>query len=237
MSQEKIWSQIDFFKSLYYKLFRTSIELFSAFCRNFFDEVVKTAFYVSIATFKKKLKVFRCWAENHRHFWQTLRQSCHNCFPGVHGNKLSRKTFRWKPYIFLFPHWAESFHFCPKIFKLGCQNCILPGNKTILRRSILFEFFPYLLWTFSKKSSGFCRMFINWVVKTAFFVSRSVLCVEHLLQEICRVLFITFGLSDKKKLLCGRKITPFVKSAFWLSIGTIWGEVFFANLFWPLLEI
>ena len=140
--------------------------------------------------------------------WQILRQGCQNCFPGVHGNKLSRKTFRWKPYIFLFRPCAESFHFCPRVFWLGCQNCIPPGNRIILRRTILFEFFLYLFRTLSKKSSGFCRKFINWNIKTAFFASRSVLCVEHLLQEICGVLFITFGLSDKKKLLSGRKITP-----------------------------
>ena len=72
--------------------------------------------------------------------WQTLRQGCQNCFPGVHRNKVSRKTFRWKPYIFLFRHWAENFQFCPKVFWLGCQNCIPPGNRIILRRSILFEF-------------------------------------------------------------------------------------------------
>ena len=34
--------------------FRTLIEMFSAFCRNFLIEVVKTAFYVSIATICKE---------------------------------------------------------------------------------------------------------------------------------------------------------------------------------------
>ena len=52
--KKKIKAKLIFLKSLYNIFFRTSIELFSAFCRNFFDEVVKTAFYVSIATFWKK---------------------------------------------------------------------------------------------------------------------------------------------------------------------------------------
>ena len=54
--KKKFEAKLIFIKSLYYKFFRTSIELFSAFCRNFFDEVVKTAFYVSIPTFKKSWK-------------------------------------------------------------------------------------------------------------------------------------------------------------------------------------
>ena len=161
--------------------------------------------------FKKSWKFSDVGQKTNGILWQIFRQGFQNCFPGVHRNKVSRKTFRWEPYIFLFPHWAESFHFCPNVFWLGCQNCIPPGNRITLRRSILFEFFPYLFRTMSKKSSGVYRLFINWVAKTAFFVSRSVLCVEHLLQESCRVLFITFGLSDKKNLLCGRKKTPCVK--------------------------
>ena len=129
--------------------------------------------------------------------WQTFRQGCKNCFPGVHGNKLSRKTFRWKPYIFLFRHWAESFQFCPKVFWLGCQNCISPGERIILR-SIPFEFLPHLFRTLSKKSPRFCGMFINWVVKTAFVVSIRAPQVVYFLEKGCRFLFITFGLSDKK---------------------------------------
>ena len=78
-----------------------------------------------------------------------------NCFLGVHGNKLSRKTFRWKPYIFLFRHWAENFHFSPKVFWLGCQNCIPPGNRIILRRSILFEFSPIFFGHWAKNLRDF----------------------------------------------------------------------------------
>ena len=118
MSQEKYWGQINLKKSLYYIFSRTSIELFSAFSRKIFDEVVKTAFNVSIATFWKiKLKFSDVGQKTIGILWQTIRQGCQNCFPGVHGNKLSRKTFRWKPYIFLFRHWAENFTFVRKFFE------------------------------------------------------------------------------------------------------------------------
>ena len=54
-----------------------------------------------------------------------------------------------------------------------------------------------------------------------------------------KVVEFCLSLSDfqTKKFAFWQKKTPFVESAFWLSIGTIWGEVFFGNLFWPLLKI
>ena len=52
--KENIEAKLNFKKNLYCVFFRTSIEMFSAFCRNFLVEVVKTAFYVSIATICKE---------------------------------------------------------------------------------------------------------------------------------------------------------------------------------------
>ena len=193
-------AKLNFKKSLSYIFFRYSIELFSAFCRIFFDEVVKTAFYVSIATF---------WKKNAESFLMLGKK------PSAFCDKLFDRVVKTAFQVYMGTSWAEKlsdenltfscshierkvFTFVRKFFWLGCQNCIPPGKRIILRRSILFVFFPYLFRTLSKKCSGVCRMFINWVVKTAFFVSRSVLCVDYLLQESCTVLFITFGLSDKK---------------------------------------
>ena len=153
------------------------------------------------------LKVFRRWAENHRHFVTNSSTGLSKLLSRCTWEQVEQKNFPMKTLHFLVPTLSGNFHFRPKVFWLGCQNCIPPGNRIILRRSILFEFFLYLFRTLSKKSSGFCRMFINWIVKTAFFASRSVLCLEHLLPEICGVLFLTFALSDKKILLYGRKIS------------------------------
>ena len=137
------------------------LELCSTCLQDPFKEKIFFGVFLSVSDVDRKVSAF-----------------CQNCFPGVHRNKVSRKTFRWKPYIFLFRHWAENFQFCPKVFWLGCQNCIPPGNRIILRRSILFEFSPHLFRTLSKNSSGFCRIFIYWVDKTAFFVSRRNFRVE-----------------------------------------------------------
>ena len=68
--------------------------------------------------------------------------------------------------------------------------------------------FPPFFRTLSKKSPWFCRLFINWVVKTAFVVSVRAPRVEYFLEKSCRVLFITFGLSDKKILLSDKNISP-----------------------------
>ena len=62
---------------------------------------------------------------------------------------------------------------------LGCQNCIPTGNRIILRRCIRCDFPPDNFRTLSKTFPGFRREFINWVVKTAFFVSRRNLWVEY----------------------------------------------------------
>ena len=97
--------------------------------------------------------------------------------------------------------------------------------------------FPHLFRTLSKKSSGFCRMFVNWVVTIASFLSRSVLCVEHLLQESCRVVYHFRTFRQKTFAFWQKNNAIFVKSACWLSIGKIWGEVFFGNLFWQFLEL
>ena len=155
------------------------------------------------------LKVFRCWAENHRHFVTNSSTGLSKLLSRCTWEQVEQKNFPMKTLHFLVPTLSGKFHFCPKVFWLGCQNCIPPGNRIILRRSILFELFLYLFRTLSKKSSGFCRIFINWIVKTAFFASRSVFCVEHLLQEICRVVY-QFRTFRQKHLLSGRKITPYL---------------------------
>ena len=70
LSQEAWWGG-NKFKEKFLVIFfvQTSIENLPAFCRKFFHRIVKTAFYVSIATFWNfSILVFRCWAENHRHF-------------------------------------------------------------------------------------------------------------------------------------------------------------------------
>ena len=112
--------------------------------------------------------------------------------------QVEQENFPMKTLHFLVPTVRESFHFFSKVVWLGCRNCIPAGNSIILRRGIRCDFPPDHFRTLRKTPSGFFRIFINWVVKTAFLVSRSVLCVEHLLQESCRVLFITCGFSDKK---------------------------------------
>ena len=90
---------------------RTSIEKILAFCRKFFHRVVKTAFYVSMATFWFFLKFSDVGQKTIVIVWQTFPQGCQNCFPGVHRTKVCSNTFRWKPYIFVFRHWVEKFYF------------------------------------------------------------------------------------------------------------------------------
>ena len=56
--------------------------------------------------------------------------------------QVEQKNFPLKTLHFLVPTLSGKFSLCPKVFWQGCQNCISPGNRIILRRSILFEFSP-----------------------------------------------------------------------------------------------
>ena len=208
MSQEKNWGQINFWK-------KPSLCFLSDLVWNVFGFLSKLSCWGyqscllrvhSNILEKKCLKFSDVGQKTIGILWQTLRQGWQNCFPGVHGNKLSRKTFRWKPYIFLFRHWAENFHFSPKVFWLGCQNCIPPGNRIILRRSILFEFSSIFFGDLAK----ILRDFVDCLSTGLSKLHSS--CPTDSLSWICFakvvVLFINFGLSDKKILLSGRKISP-----------------------------
>ena len=207
--KKNIEAQLIFKKSLYFILFRTSIELFPAFCREFFDEVVKTAFYVSIATFwKKNASSFQMLGRKPSAFFDKLFDMVvKNCFLGVHGNKLSRKTFRWKPYIFLFRHWAENFHFVRKFFDWVVRTAFHLAIGFFWEEVSSLSF-PL---SFSDIEAKNLREFVECLSTGLSKLHSS--CPKELFElnkfcKSCRVLFITFGLSDKKNLLSGRKISP-----------------------------
>ena len=115
--KKNIEAQLIFKKSLYFILFRTSIELFPVLSKIFWWGCQNCLLRFHSNILKKKCLNFSDVGQKTTGIlWQTFRQVVKNCFLGVHGNNLSRKTFRWKPYIFLFRHWAENFHFVRKFF-------------------------------------------------------------------------------------------------------------------------
>ena len=108
---------------------------------------------------------------------------------------------------FLVPTLSGKFSLFSKVVWLGCRNCIPAGNSIILRRGIRCDFPPIifghlakLLWDFFEYlSTGLSKLHSS--------------CPEELFElnnvcKSCRVLFITFGLSDKKILLSGKKSSP-----------------------------
>ena len=216
----------------------TSIELFSAFCRHFFNEVVKAAFYVSIATFwKKNAGSFQMLGRKPSAFCDKLInrvvKTAFQVYMGISwAEKLSDEnltfscsdierrifTFVWK-----FFDWVvrTAFHLAKKLFWEEVSSLSFPLSFSDLEQ----KFFGVL----SNVYQLGCQNCIFRVQKCSLrwtsFARKLYSFVYH---------FRTFR---QKNLLSGRKITPFVKSAFWLSIGTIWGEVFYGNLFWSLLEI
>ena len=118
---------------------------------------------------------------------------------------MSRNTFRWKPYIFLFRQWGKVSTFFRKLydwvvgtaFQLAIASFWEEVSAKIFPPIIfghlakpLRDFFEYLSTGLSKLHSS---------------------CPEELFElnkfcKSCRVLFITLGLSDKKILLSGKKV-------------------------------
>ena len=175
-------------------------------------------------------KVFRCWAENHRHFVTNSSTGLSKLLSRCTWEQVEQKNFPMKTLHFLVPKLSGKFHFCPKVFWLGCQNCIPPGNRIILRKSILFEFFLYLFRTLSKKSSGFCRIFINWIFQNCILrVQKRSLRWTSFARSLWSFVYHFRPFRQKNLAFWQRNIAMFVKSAFWLSIGTIWREVFWKS--------
>ena len=115
--KKNIEAQLIFKKSLSFILFRNSIELFSTFCRKFFDEVVKTAFYVSIATF---------WKKNAQSFQMLGRK------PSAFCDKLFDRVVETAFQVYMGTSWAE---------KLSDENLTFSCSEIERKISLLSESF------------------------------------------------------------------------------------------------
>ena len=153
------------------------------------------------------LKFFRCWAQNHRHFVTNSSTGLSKLLSRCTWEQVEQKNFPMKTLHFLVPTLSGKFSLCPKVFWLGCQNCIPPGNRIILRRSILFEFSPIFFGHWAKILRDFVDCLSTGLSKLHSSCPKELFELNKFCKS-CRVLFITFELSDKKKLLSGRKISP-----------------------------
>ena len=95
--------------------------------------------------------------------------------------------------------------FCDKLFDRIVKTAFQVYMGTSWAETLSDENLTLSCSDIERKIFTFVREFFDWVVRTAFFVSRSVLWIEYFLQESCRVLFITFGLSDKKSCFLAEK--------------------------------
>ena len=152
------------------------------------------------------LKVFRCWAENHRHFVTNSSTGLSKLLSRCTWEQVEQKNFPMKTLHFLVPTLSGKFHFCPKVFWLGCQKCIPPGNRIILRRSILFEFSPIFFGHWAKTLRDFVGCLPTGLSKLHSSCPKELFELNKFCKS-CRVLFITFALSGKKILLYGRRIS------------------------------
>ena len=176
------------------------------------------------------LKVSRGWAENHRRFVTNSSTGCQKLLSRCTGNKLSRKSFRWKPYIFLFRHWAENFHFVRKFFDWVVRTAFHLAIG-LFREEVSSLSFRLSFSDIEPKFFG-----ILWIV----FQLGCQNCILRVQKDslswisFAKVVEFCLSLSDfqtKKIAFWQKNIAMFVKSAFWLSIGKYWGEVFLETFF------
>ena len=227
--QEKVFQEI-FFESILFSSTFSDIEWnVSAFCHKVFGMVVKSAFFVSNdhpkdrQLFRRKLNL-SSFSDFKRNVFglpaKNFQQGCQNCILPVRGNILG-KNFFWETFFIFFGHWAKYPQPAVEILSAGFSKL----HSTCPRKPLCFTMFfseknvffcQYR--TLSKKFSAYCGFI--YCVKTTFYGSTRTFWDKLFLSDHrhCRTL-------SKKLLRFYRKyVGPVVKTAFYVSRGTILGK-------------
>ena len=202
--KKNIEAKYFFKKRVSYIFFRTSIELFSAFCRNFSDEVVKAAFYVSIATF---------WKNNAEKF-QMLRRK-----PSAFCDKLFDSVVKTAFQVYMGTSWAEklsdenvtfscsdierkAFTFVRKFFNWVAKTAFFVSRSVLCVEHLLqescrvvyhFQTFRQKIFAFWQKNNAMffksvqnCILTVNWNNSRKGFLRKSYLVIFRALAKNLR---------------------------------------------------
>ena len=196
--------------------------------------------------------IFRYWAKNAWDFDENFWQGCQTCILRVNRNNLKKKLFLKSLHVFYqFRTLSVKFlALCSKISDEAVKNELYVsigtfwGTKVFLKEIVIFHHFL----TLSAKFFVFRSKFFGWAVETAF------LCPQEQIEDKCffRNIFIFCALSNneqKNHRFWQKMFSRVVKTAFYVSIGTIWGKNFFwkacmfyinsghwAKSFWPSVQ-
>ena len=183
------------------------------------------------------LKNFRCWAENHRHFVTNSSTGLSKLLSRCTWEQVEQKNFPMKTLHFLVPTLSGKFSLLSESFLTGLSELHSTWQQDYFENKYPLCVFPLSFSDIEQKIFGSLSNVYQLGCENCIFrVQKRSLRWTSFARKLYSFVY-HFRTFRQKNLLSGRKITPFVKIAFWLSIGTIWGEVFFGNLFWLLLEI
>ena len=118
---------------------------------------------------------------------------------------MSRNTFRWKPYIFLFRQWGNVSTFFRKLYDWVVGTAFQLAIASFWEEVSAVIFPPIIFGHWAKALRDFVKN-----LSTEWSRLHSP-CPEELFElnkfcKSCRVLFITFGLSDKKTCFLAKKV-------------------------------
>ena len=209
--KKNIEAKYFFKKRVSYIFFRTSIELFSAFCRNFSDEVVKAAFYVSIATF---------WKNNAEKFQMLGRK------PSAFCDKFFDRVVKVAFQVYMGTNWAGKlsnenltfscsdiernvFTFVRKFFNWVVRTAFYLAKGLFWEEVSPLSFSPIFFGHWAKNLREFVDCLSTGLSKLHSSCPEAFFALNIFCKKVVE-LFITFGLSDKKRLLSDRKTSPYL---------------------------
>ena len=122
---------------------------------------------------------------------------------------MSRNTFRWKPYIFLFRQWGKVSTFFRKLYDwvVGTAFQLAIASFWEEVSAVIFTPPPIIFGHWAKPLRDFFEYLSTGLSKLHSSCPEELFELKNVCKS-CRVLFITFGLSDKEILLSGKKSSP-----------------------------
>ena len=183
--------------------------------------MIHKIFFISI--------IFGRWAINFG-IWQRFLGSIVKTTFYSSIEKIRGEILYWQTVFFFFGPRAKNSRPSGKTFQQGCRNSIIRVHRNILRSNVFLNFF-LSFWDDERTIFAFSRFFPTGLSKLL-----STCPQVQVEPKLCsfegKAFFHLFRTLSKKFLACWQNFFGgFIKTAFYVSIGTLWGEKL---LFWKI---
>ena len=177
--------------------------------------------FVTFSNFEQRF--FCLLAKTYEQWFQSCILRSHRIFlMGFFGKKLL--------FWIIFRPWAEALQSSGKTFQQGCRNSIIRVHSSILRSNVFLNFF------LSFPDDERTILAFSWFFPTGLSELHYTRPPVKIELKLCsfegNAFFHLFRTLSKKFLACWQNFFGgFIKTAFYVSIGTLWGEKL---LFWKI---